>query len=154
MAHPLRAATIPDAPVLAALHAGCFDKAWDAAAFATFLADPASLCLLATDDGAPPMGFVLARQAADEAEILTLAVAPEHRRRGVGRALMGAAQDALAERGVRRLFLEVGAGNEAATTLYVGLGFTIAGRRAGYYRQPGQEAGGDALLMARDLVPR
>ncbi len=155
MAHPLRAATLTDAPTLAALHAASFDQPWDAAAFAIFLADPAGLCLLVDDAGTGPLGFVLARRAADEAEILTLAVAPEHRRRGVGRALMRAAQEALAERGARRLFLEVGEDNEAAVALYAGLGFTVAGRRPGYYQQPGRGAGGgDALLMVRDLTLR
>jgi ribosomal-protein-alanine N-acetyltransferase len=104
-------------------------------------------CLTAGRD--EPHGFILVRIAADEAEILSLGVAPESRRKGLAHALVlaGAAQ-AFAE-GARRLFLEVNANNAAAGALYWQLGFSEAGRRKGYYA----DAGGaqDALVLACPL---
>ncbi len=87
-------------------------------------------------------GFVLARVAADEAEILTLAVAPAMRRHGLGRELMQAAMAAAAGRGAASVALEVAERNAAARSLYAGLGFAGVGRRRGYYG-----AGGDALIL-------
>jgi [ribosomal protein S18]-alanine N-acetyltransferase len=85
-------------------------------------------------------GYVIAHYAADEGEILNLAVAPEQRRRGLGRALARRALAALAERDVREVYLEVRVSNGAAQTLYEGLGFKKVGRRAGYYRRPAEDA--------------
>lgn len=91
-------------------------------------------------------GFVLARAAADEAEILTLAVVPAWRRRGLGAALLAAAQRRAASLGAAQLFLEVAADNDAARALYAGAGFEAVGLRRGYY------AGGrDALVLRRAL---
>ncbi|HEY3279560.1 MAG TPA: ribosomal protein S18-alanine N-acetyltransferase [Gemmatimonadales bacterium] len=85
-------------------------------------------------------GYVIAHYAADEGEILNLAVAPEQRRRGLGRALARRALAALAERDVREVYLEVRVSNAAAHALYEGLGFKKVGRRAGYYRRPAEDA--------------
>jgi len=97
--------------------------------------------------GAKTVGFLVARCAADEAEILNLGVAPESRRRGYATAL---AQEALREfrgRGVRRVFLEVRASNRGALAFYEGLGFRGAGRRAAYYEKPRE----DAVCMALEF---
>lgn len=93
-------------------------------------------------------GMVLARVAADEADILTIAVAPDARRRGLGRALLLAAMEEAARRGAKSMFLEVGVDNAAAAALYVSCGFTQVGRRRGYYA-----GGGDALVMRAALKP-
>lgn len=146
----IRAAGPADALVMALLHAASFDTPWSAPTFATFLAEPAGCGLIAALEGEAPAGFALARLAADEAELLTIAVAAEARRRGLGLALMEALQSRLAARGARRLFLEVGAGNRAASALYRKLGFEAAGRRAGYYG--GQRPPQDALVMMRILA--
>ena len=95
----------------------------------------------------PDGGMVLARVAADEADILTLAVAPEAQRRGLGRALLLAALDEAARRGAKSMFLEVSVTNEAASALYLSCGFTQVGRRRGYYA-----GGGDALVMRARLT--
>src|SRR5690606_38411324 len=108
---------------LAALHAACFPDAWDAAAITGLLATPGTFAF-AHDDG-----FVLARVAGDEAEILTLAVAPAARGRGLGRALLQAVIRKARELGSQSLFLEVGTDNPTALTLYAGLGFTRVGMR-------------------------
>lgn len=132
------------AQALAAIHAEAFDTPWSADAFAALLAQP-GVMLEATPDG-----FVMVQAAADEAEILTLAVRPAARRRGVATALveMGARRAELA--GAGRLFLEVAEDNLAARALYARLGFEPVGRRPRYYARANGPAV-DALLLARNL---
>jgi ribosomal-protein-alanine N-acetyltransferase len=137
--------TAADAPALAALHAAAFPPAerWGPDAIRLMLEMPGAFGL-----HRPGEGFVLARIAADEAEILTLAVAPEARRRGLGGALLAAAMAGAAARGASAMVLEVAEGNAAARALYAAAGFAEAGRRRRYY------AGGvDALVLRRDLSP-
>lgn len=124
---------------LAALHAGSFPDAWDAAAIAALLATPGAFAFAHED------GFVLARVAGDEAEILTLAVAPPARGRGLGRALLQAVISRATQAGAASLFLEVGADNPAALALYAGLGFGRVGMRKAYYN------GRDALVLRLSL---
>lgn len=131
---------------LARIHGASFTtpRPWSAAEFAGFLADPT--CTLIAGE----MGFALIRCIADEAELLTIAVAPEARRAGLGRVILHRALDAARERGAERMFLEVAADNAAAIALYLSGGFTQAGRRPGYYRRPdGSRI--DARIMDRPL---
>lgn len=152
----LRAAGAFDAPVLAALHAACFpDEPWDTQALRRLMAMPGAFAVLALEgtevDAPTPLGFVLGRRAADEAEILSLGVLPGARRRGVGSSLVAAGCEAAAAAGARRLHLEVAADNEPARRLYARAGFAEAGRRPGYYeRADGSSV--DAVLLARDLT--
>jgi ribosomal-protein-alanine N-acetyltransferase len=142
-------ATPFDAGLMAALHESCFPQPWDEVAMATLIASPGTLCLLASIvHGSPraPAGFLIARKAADEAELLTLAVAPQSRRSGLGKALLKSAMASLGESGAKQLFLEVEDGNEAALTLYRSLGATAVGRRARYY-----ERGADAAIFSLAL---
>mgnify|MGYP002655279198 CR=1 FL=1 len=133
-----------DAPVLATLHAAAFEVAerWDAAAIATLLAMPGAFGL-----HIPGAGFVLARVAADEAEILTLAVIPAARRQGHAGALLAGAMAGALLRGAGTMFLEVSDRNGAARGLYARAGFTEAGRRRRYYAD-----GSDALVLRRTLA--
>ncbi|WP_332657930.1 GNAT family N-acetyltransferase [Brevundimonas sp.] len=132
---------------LAALHAEAFDAPWDAAAFGSLLGQ-AGVHLAETPDG-----FILMRTAADEAEILTLAVRPGARRRGLGAELVARGAAEAAARGATRLFLEVADDNDAARALYAGAGFEEAGRRPRYYaRADGSRR--DALLLALNLPGR
>jgi ribosomal-protein-alanine N-acetyltransferase len=85
-------------------------------------------------------GYVVARRAADEGEILNLAVAPQNRRQGVGRALARQALEALRTSGAAVVYLEVRESNAAARRLYEGLGFQSVGRRVRYYRDPTEDA--------------
>jgi len=132
-----------DTAPLAALHAACFDDAWDAASLRTTLASPGAFAFHDRD------GFVIARVAGDEAEILTLAVAPEARGQGLGRALLNAAIVEAQRRGAGAIFLEVGTDNPAALALYAGLGFANVGSRKGYYG--GRDASLLRLLLPADL---
>jgi ribosomal-protein-alanine N-acetyltransferase len=138
------AATAAEAPALAALHAAAFPPAerWGADAIRLMLELPGGFGLRI--EGA---GFVLARVAADEAEILTLAVAPEARRRGHAGALLAGAMAAAAAHGAVTMFLEVSEHNLAARALYAMAGFAEAGRRRRYYAD-----GADALVLRSSLV--
>jgi ribosomal-protein-alanine N-acetyltransferase len=134
---------------MAALHAHCFAKAWDEAAMAQFIAGLDTLCLIASvvDNAvASPAGLLIARKAADEAELLTLGVAPSCRRMGLGRSLLHTAMAALRATGTKQLFLEVEEGNGAAVALYRSLGAVAVGRRPGYY-----EHGADAAMFSLAL---
>lgn len=118
---------------LAELHASSFPQAWSATDFADLLSHGAS-GLKASRSGAM-VGFLLWRVAAGEAEILTVAVAPCHRQRGVGRRLLSGALLALTEAGADHVLLEVADDNVAAIRLYLSAGFVAVGRRKGYYRR-------------------
>ena len=98
-------------------------------------------------DGAPATGFVMSRSAADEEELLLIAVHPDHRGRGVGSALMERFIAAAHARGKTRLFLEMRDGNPAES-LYRRAGFEPVGRRANYYRN-GAQGPLDAITYAR-----
>jgi ribosomal-protein-alanine N-acetyltransferase len=122
------------APQLAAIHAASFARAWDAHEFERLLADRAVIAdgLFV---GGEPTGFALSRVVLDEAEILTIAIAPEARGRGCSRPLLVGHLEALNRVGVRLVHLEVEEGNRAALALYRRLGFEEVGRRDGYYRK-------------------
>ena len=108
---------------------------------------PAALAFLLVEGDA---GFLLGRAVAGEAELLTLAVAPESRRLGLGRRLVARFVYQARLRQAQRAFLEVSAENPAAIALYDSAGFRTEGRRRGYYATPGGPRV-DALVMARDL---
>ena len=93
-------------------------------------------------------GFVCGRQMADEGEILNLAVRRQNRKKGEGRALLSAALEKLQRGGVRRVYLEVRESNATAIVFYQKQGFSIMGRRPGYYREP-EEA---AVLMEKKIT--
>ena len=133
---------------LAALHARSIrtPAPYSAADFAGFLADPLAFLLVEGD-----AGLLLGRAVAGEAELLTIAVTPEARRRGLARKLIARFLYQAQLRGAERAFLEVAADNAAAIALYESAGFGPAGRRRGYYLTPeGQRI--DALVLARDLA--
>jgi len=121
---------------LAALHRTSFPDPWTDTAIAALLATPGTFAF------ASAQGFVMARAVGDEAEILTLAVTPEARRKGLGRALVEAALAHAGTLGARRIFLEVSTANEAALALYRKVDFHEAGQRKGYYD------GQDALILS------
>jgi ribosomal-protein-alanine acetyltransferase len=85
-------------------------------------------------------GYVVAIDAADEGEILNLAVAPAGRRSGLGRALVQHILEALTGRGARYIYLEVRGSNAPARALYAAHGFKEVGRRKAYYRRPVEDA--------------
>jgi [ribosomal protein S18]-alanine N-acetyltransferase len=136
---------------VATIHASAFARPWSAQDFEGFLAERAIQADgLFLGRNAQPSGFVLSRRAADEAEILSVAVAREERGRGHARALLASHLQGLAHAGVKRVHLEVEDGNDAALALYRRLGFKNVGRREGYYKRPdGSRAA--ALTMSLTL---
>jgi ribosomal-protein-alanine N-acetyltransferase len=141
-----RPALAGDAEAMAAVHVAALDSPWSAQEIAGLMNDSGSYAQL-VEVANEVAGFILCRAVAGEAEILTLAVRPTHRRRGVARALVDAAASAP---GVRTVFLEVAADNAAAIALYAGAGFAQVGSRLGYYARHGVPAA-DALVLRRDL---
>jgi ribosomal-protein-alanine N-acetyltransferase len=133
---------------LAAIHAVSFAEPWSTADFARFLTQPGVIGWVAGSGDA--QGFILLRRAAEEAEVLTLAVDPAARRQGLARRLLDHALEDLRARGCAACFLEVAADNVAARALYAASGFAPCGRRRGYYRRANAPPG-DALVLRRDL---
>ena len=142
-------ATLRDAPALAALHGAAFHRGWGEGEFEAMLTERNTL-VHRLRAGRTIVGFAVSRLAADEAEILSIAVAASHRGRGLSRDLLLTHLGHLSGRGVRTIFLEVEENNQPARRLYERAGFTVVGRRERYYRQPGGEQL-SALLMRRDL---
>lgn len=150
----LRPAVIADCEALAGIHASAFRRGWSDAEFEALLVQPGVHAVLAQRSGAfggrSAAGFILYRLAADEAEILSVAVSPDARRRGIGKALLEEALRHVYREGVSRIHLEVEDTNSAAIGLYRGVDFHESGRRKSYYQQ-GRDAAAGALVMLRQL---
>ena len=128
---------------LAALHARCFPahpRPWSTAEFSDLIGNRLNFLLIR------PQGFLLGRVVADEAELLTLAVAPEARRMGLGRALLAEFAHTSTARGAREAFLEVASDNAPAIALYASAGWQRAGTRRDYYAP-----GIDAMVMRLEM---
>lgn len=138
-----------DAAAVARVHKLCFVDPWDEDFFAYLLALPSSLAVVERHDQAIA-GFVLCRLVVDEGEVLTCAVAPARRGRGVGYRLITAALTTLRHEGAKRVLLEVAEDASAARQLYGRCGFRPVGRRARYYARPSGHSI-DAIIMQCDL---
>ncbi len=148
----LEALSAKDSSAIAALHQEDFHRPWTDGEFSDLLEQETVFGFIARETGRgsyPPAGFVLARLAADEAEILTIAVSRAHRRRGLGWRLMDAVLRELHRERAEALFLEVDEVNVAAIALYRRFGFSQVGKRPDYYQSATGASG--ALVMRRDL---
>ena len=151
----LRRAGLADCEILGFLHGSCFPhEPWSASAFAGLLVSPGMFALIAQADGqaaetGDPIGFVLARAIAGEAEIVAIGVDPARRRNGAGAALLEGAIELARVAGAEAVFLEVAENNNRACQLYTGRGFIKIGRRPNYYRQ--KDAAVAALVMKLEL---
>ena len=141
----LELASVAHAAPMAAIHRAAFPagEVWGVDAIALQLALPGVFGWLDQRGG-----MILARVAADEVEVLTLAVTPSARRQGAGAALLDGAMKLAWSRGARTAYLEVSEANAAARALYQRAGFVPAGRRRRYYAD-----GTDALVLRRTLTP-
>jgi ribosomal-protein-alanine N-acetyltransferase len=119
---------------------------WTQASYRESMNSPGAVAFV-SESGGRVTGFIIGRQVADEAEILNLAVAPLARRKGEGGALLMASLDEFRARRVSRVFLEVRESNVTGIAFYEKHGFSKAGRRAGYYRDPDEAA----VLMEKKL---
>jgi ribosomal-protein-alanine N-acetyltransferase len=142
-------ATLRDAPRLAQLHGASFHRGWGEGEFEQMLAERNTL-VHRLRQGRTTIGFAVSRLAADEAEILSIAVDAGHRGRGLSRNLLLTHLGHLAGRGIRTVFLEVEENNQPARRLYDRAGFAVTGRRERYYKQASGEQL-NAVLMRRDL---
>ena len=141
-----------DAAAIAGIHNLTFRQPWSDDDFHALLVEDNVFGFIAREEGnrgAQPGGFVLARLVVDEAEILTIAVAPSAQRRGLGHALMDAILRHLHNARASMLFLEVDETNLPALALYRRLGFKQVGKRPGYYETATGRS--SALTMRRDL---
>jgi [ribosomal protein S18]-alanine N-acetyltransferase len=144
-----------DLDVASSLHRAVFtplgERGWTRQDMAELCASPGVGGVVLSSDG-KEIGFALCRVAVDEAELLTIAVDAVYRRQGAGRLLLDTVIDHARAAGALALFLEVGADNPAACSLYEQRGFAVVGQRVGYYqRGTGQKV--DALVMRLALTP-
>lgn len=95
---------------------------------------------LTAEDCGKVSGYVFCSVAADEAEILTIAVEKKRRKKGLGRKLLQAAIGAAKAGGAKTIFLEARQSSTAAISLYSGLGFVKNGVRKKYYADNGEDA--------------
>jgi ribosomal-protein-alanine N-acetyltransferase len=143
-------ASARDAGAIAALHAASFHRGWSEQEVETLLLDRAVIAHRAILGG-KFAGFILSRQAADEAEILSVAIAAGRRGRGFARGLLTLHLRRLAGLGAHSVFLEVDENNTPAIRLYRRAGFREVGRRPNYY--PGADGKpATALVLRRDLI--
>jgi [ribosomal protein S18]-alanine N-acetyltransferase len=145
----IRHAEMTDARDVAEIHAASFDRPWGLMEFERLLAEENILTHAAAHDGGTD-GFVLSRVAADEAEILSIAVHPRRRGEGIAGRLLVVHREALVLNRIRTLFLEVEEGNAPAIALYKRQGFTDVSRRDAYYRKADGSAA-TAIVMRRTL---
>ena len=124
----------------------CFSDPWSEKSVASELDNPLSLWLIAEADGVVA-GYVGSQTVLDSADMMNLAVSQGFRRQGIGEQLVNSLTEALAEKGVKTLLLEVRISNEPAKQLYQKLGFEIVGKRPRYYEKPRE----DALILRKEL---
>jgi ribosomal-protein-alanine N-acetyltransferase len=142
-------ANVRDAPRLSQLHRASFHRGWGTDEFEQILIERNALAHRLRLGGTT-IGFIISRTAADEAEILSVAVAQPHRGQGFSRNLLRTHLGHLAGLGLKTVFLEVEENNRPARALYERAGFRVVGRRERYYKDV---SGGqlNAVVMQRDL---
>jgi len=144
----LRPAAEEDLNQIVEIERACFADPWTEESFRRLLAGHSAIFQAAAY---PPdfriAGYIIAFAIGEDAELLNVAVAPQHRGKGLAGQMLDAVLIDLGGRGVRTAFLEVRESNRAARALYGSRGFTEIGRRRNYYRRPVE----DALVMRRIL---
>jgi [ribosomal protein S18]-alanine N-acetyltransferase len=135
----IRSAVPIDAAPLVEIERRCFSDPWSENSFREALGSPWSFGLVAHASRGIA-GYLIGREVAGTGEVLNLAVAPDFRRQGVARALLRAALSHFRKRRVEEVFLEVRESNQSAQALYLSSGFRPVGQRAGYYRNPKEDA--------------
>lgn len=124
----------------------CFNDPWSEKSIASELENRLSLWLVALENG-EVVGYVGSQSVLDQADMMNIAVHPDHRRKGIGRLLVERLCDELRGRDIAALLLEVRASNEPAKVMYENLGFAVVGVRPNYYRNPKE----DAFIMRKQL---
>ena len=143
----IRRAAADDLVAVREIEAASFSDPWAPSAFAALIHEPVVYFSVAERDGRLA-GFAVLTVAADEAEILNLAVPASMRRGGVGAQLLDDMIRDGRARGARTMYLDVRASNVAARALYASRGFAEAGRRRRYYSSPVEDALSLRLMLA------
>lgn len=139
-----------DLDAVAALHGTSFDDPWSVPMIHKILAMQGAAGIVLRSRSHILTGFALVRVCLDECELLSLAIAPDHREQGLGARILDHVISLAVEAGAEHLFLEVGEQNEAARALYARRGMEQVGRRERYYRlNTGDHM--DALTLRYDL---
>lgn len=141
--------TLDDLATATQIHSESFEKSWQAGSLKTHIDNDICFGVFSEDARRDLSGFVIIRPAADQAEIITIAVSPALRGAGLGGALITHGCQALKAAGVLVVFLEVAEDNLAAIALYKNCGFAPIGRRPAYYRREGGRVA--ALTYRKDL---
>lgn len=141
----IRRMTAADISSVAELEARIFSVPWSVQGFADTLYREDVLFFVAYEEE-KLLGYAGVYCTADEGEITNIAVSPLARRHGVGRALMETLANALADRQIDRIVLEVRVSNKAAIRLYEQMGFAVVGTRKNFYEKPLE----DAYVMVRE----
>jgi [ribosomal protein S18]-alanine N-acetyltransferase len=144
-----------DLEALLDLERRSFTHPWTAQHFREEISPPGALLVLrgraaSLAPGRGILAYCAYRLVGEELNVLNLAVAAPHRRRGLARWLLSFALAAGSRRGARRALLEVRRSNGAALALYQGMGFQVHSVRRGYYTDPGE----DALVLVHSQLPR
>jgi len=142
----IREMKIDDVPKIAELERVCFSDPWSEKSIASELNNRLSFWLVAEVDG-EIAGYVGSQSVLDSADVMNIAVAPDHRRKGIGRLLIEKLISALEKRDIHFLLLEVRVSNFPAIALYEKLGFQQVGRRPKYYHNPRE----DALILRKEF---
>ncbi len=132
---------------IAELEKLCFSDPWSVNSIATELHNALSYWLVAVEHG-KVVGYIGSQSVLDGADMMNIAVHPDWRNRGIGYALITELVEALKKKDVVSLSLEVRVSNEAAIGLYKKMGFAVAGKRPGYYRNPRE----DAYIMRKEFA--
>jgi ribosomal-protein-alanine N-acetyltransferase len=145
----LRPAADLDLADVVAMERACYSDPWPASSFTSLPTNERVFFVVARESQVGMLlGFAIAWHVVNEGELANLAVAPEHRRKGIGQALLDAVTTDALGRGTSELYLEVRESNSAARKLYRAAGFEEVGRRKRYYRRPEE----DALILRRTLT--
>jgi len=135
----IRSAVPADATALVEIERRCFSDPWSEASFREALGSPWAFGLVGHTGGII-QGYLIGREVAGTGEVLNLAVSPDHRRRGLARALLRAGLSTLRKHRIEEVYLEVRESNRSAQALYLSSGFRPVGQRAAYYRNPKEDA--------------
>ena len=145
----IRKMTVEDVPEVARIDRLSFSLPWPEHSFHYEVMDNrAARCFVAETEDKRLAAMVVSWIIVDELHIATIATHPEFRRQGIGARILTAALEDAAGAGVKRVFLEVREGNEAAQDMYRKFGFETSGRRVKYYKDNGE----DAILMTLESL--
>jgi ribosomal-protein-alanine N-acetyltransferase len=143
----VRALTHGDLDAVAQLEEQSFSQPWRRSSFERLIGEPGAVACVAVTDRGRVIGYGVLLAAADEGEVITLAVEPDVRGQGIGARLLDELLERGAQLGVARVFLDVRSSNAPAQALYASRGFREMGRRTDYYAAPRE----DARVLALDL---